>query len=113
MQPLVAPVQSALPTATSPLPTPSNVLMMCVSMSTAMLSPLPAVFTHCAGLYGNVAPVTVQNLVATVQSGAFNGSAFSKISPGEFLQLGKQGSRRMGDVEPPPGKEGSSACYFV
>lgn len=55
-------------------------------------------------MYGNVAPVTVQNLVAAVQAGAFNGTAFSKISPGEFIQLGKQGSRRLGDVEPPIGK---------
>jgi peptidyl-prolyl cis-trans isomerase B (cyclophilin B) len=55
-------------------------------------------------LYGNVAPVTVQNLVAAVQAGAFNGTAFSKISPGEFIQLGKQGSRRLGDVEPPAGE---------
>lgn len=55
------------------------------------------------GLYGNLAPATVQNLVAAVKAGSFNGSAFSKISPGEFLQLGKQGSRRLGDVEPPAG----------
>lgn len=50
-----------------------------------------------------MAPVTVQNLVTAVKAGSFTGSAFSKISPGEFLQLGKQGTRRMGDVEPPAG----------
>eukprot|EP00775_Hariotina_reticulata_P012915 gene12915-13042_t len=55
------------------------------------------------GLYGKVAPVTVSNLVAAVKSGSFTGSAFSRISPGEYVQLGKQGSRRLGDVDPPPG----------
>jgi peptidyl-prolyl cis-trans isomerase B (cyclophilin B) len=47
--------------------------------------------------------VTVQNLVAAIKAGSFTGSAFSKISPGEFVQLGKQGTRRLGDVEPPAG----------
>lgn len=56
-----------------------------------------------AGLYGNLAPVTVANILAAVKAGSYTGSAFSRISPGEYIQLGRQGNRRLGDIDPPYG----------
>jgi hypothetical protein len=52
----------------------------------------------------------VANLVSAVRAGAFTGTALSKISPGEFVQLGRQGNRRLGDVEAPPGLQVRCAC---
>eukprot|EP00879_Flechtneria_rotunda_P020250 GHRR01021297.1.p1 GENE.GHRR01021297.1~~GHRR01021297.1.p1 ORF type:complete len:343 (+),score=85.95 GHRR01021297.1:223-1251(+) len=55
------------------------------------------------GLYGKLAPVTTSNLVAAIQAGGFTGSAFSRVSPGEYIQAGRQGNRRIGDIDPPAG----------
>jgi peptidyl-prolyl cis-trans isomerase B (cyclophilin B) len=52
-----------------------------------------------AGLYGNACPATTANLLAAVRSGALAGTVVSRISPGEYIQLGRQGSRRLGEVE--------------
>jgi hypothetical protein len=52
----------------------------------------------CAGLYGKLAPVSTANMVAAVAAGAFTQSAFSRISPGEYIQAGRRGSRRLGDI---------------
>jgi hypothetical protein len=51
------------------------------------------------GLYGNAAPATVANFLAVVQQGGLSGSSFSRISPGEYIQAGRQGSRRLGELE--------------
>jgi hypothetical protein len=51
------------------------------------------------GLYGNACPATTANFLAAVRSGALAGTVVSRISLGEYIQLGRQGSRRMGEVE--------------
>eukprot|EP00882_Tetradesmus_deserticola_P021370 GHRQ01023139.1.p1 GENE.GHRQ01023139.1~~GHRQ01023139.1.p1 ORF type:complete len:383 (+),score=69.69 GHRQ01023139.1:148-1296(+) len=56
-----------------------------------------------SGLYGKLAPVSTANMVHAVQAGAFSHSAFSRISPGEFIQAGRRGSRRLGDIAEVPG----------
>ncbi|KAI8475866.1 MAG: cyclophilin-like domain-containing protein [Monoraphidium minutum] len=55
------------------------------------------------GLYGNIAPGTARNLLQAVRSGGLNGTVVSRISPGEYIQLARQGSRRLGEVEGVPG----------
>ncbi|KAF6264781.1 cyclophilin-like domain-containing protein [Scenedesmus sp. NREL 46B-D3] len=50
------------------------------------------------GLYGKLAPVSTANIVHAVEAGAFTQSAFSRISPGEYIQAGRRGSRRLGDI---------------
>ncbi|WIA16894.1 hypothetical protein OEZ86_014082 [Tetradesmus obliquus] len=55
------------------------------------------------GLYGKLAPVSAANMVAAVKAGAFTQSAFSRISPGEYIQAGRRGSRRLGDIAEVPG----------
>ncbi|KIY98053.1 hypothetical protein MNEG_9908 [Monoraphidium neglectum] len=60
------------------------------------------------GLYGNIAPATVRNLLQTVRSGALNGTVISRISPGEYIQAGRQGSRRLGEVEGVPNLQPNS-----
>ena len=55
------------------------------------------------GLYGKAAPGTVALFLATLKAGAYEGSALTKILPGQFLSAGKQGSHRMGLVEAPAG----------
>ncbi|MEW5299173.1 MAG: hypothetical protein WDW36_002213 [Sanguina aurantia] len=51
------------------------------------------------GLYGNLAPVTVQNFLRVVERGGLDGTIFSRIVAGEYVQAGKQGQSRMGEVE--------------
>ena len=51
------------------------------------------------GLYGANTPVTVSNFLALVRSGALKETVFSRVLPGEYIQAGQQGSRRMGQVE--------------
>lgn len=53
------------------------------------------------GLYGRAAPATVSNFLAVVTSGALAGTTFSRVLPGEYVMAGKQGARRMGELEPP------------
>ena len=63
-------------------------------------------FVGCSlGLYGQLVPKTVSNFVKTVESGAYVGTIFHKILPGQYIHAGKQGIRRFGDVEAPPGLE--------
>jgi peptidyl-prolyl cis-trans isomerase B (cyclophilin B) len=54
-------------------------------------------------LYGNAAPGTVAAFKALVASGALNGTCISKIIPGQWLVLGRQGPKRSGLLEAPPG----------
>ena len=51
------------------------------------------------GLYGNACPATARNLLALARGGALVGTVVSRISPGEYVQLGRQGSRRLGELE--------------
>ncbi|GBF91011.1 peptidyl-prolyl cis-trans isomerase, chloroplastic [Raphidocelis subcapitata] len=51
------------------------------------------------GLYGKACPATTANFLALVRSGTLAGTVVSRISPGEYVQLARQGSRRMGEVE--------------
>ncbi|BDA49114.1 probable peptidyl-prolyl cis-trans isomerase B [Coccomyxa sp. Obi] len=61
------------------------------------------------GLYGRLLPQTVSNFLALIKSGAYSGTTFSRVIPGEYVQAGRQGSPRMGLVQPPtdlpPNKE--------
>jgi cyclophilin family peptidyl-prolyl cis-trans isomerase len=50
-------------------------------------------------VYGKACPATAANFLALFRSGALTGTVVSRISPGEFVQLGRQGSRRLGEVE--------------
>ncbi|PNW75777.1 hypothetical protein CHLRE_12g561000v5 [Chlamydomonas reinhardtii] len=54
------------------------------------------------GLYGNAVPRTVSNFLALVESGNLVGTTFSRVLAGEYIQAGKQGSKRLGAVEVPP-----------
>lgn len=72
-------------------------------VSAAMDCEFPYGCPCCAGLYGKLAPVTVANITAAVKAGSYTGSAFSRISPGEYIQLGRQGNRRLGDIDSPAG----------
>lgn len=56
-------------------------------------------FCFCAGLYGNLAPTTVQNFLRATEAGALDGTIFSRIIAGEYVQAGKQGQKRLGEVE--------------
>lgn len=56
-----------------------------------------------AGLYGKLVPVTVNNFLTAIQTGSLTGTTFSRISPGEYIQAGRQGSKRLGEVEVPAG----------
>ena len=56
-------------------------------------------------LYGRAAPGSVGNIIAAAQAGAYNGSALSKVVPGQYLLAGTQGPRRMGLVQAPEGLE--------
>jgi hypothetical protein len=38
-------------------------------------------------------------MLELVRSGALDGTVVSRISPGEYIQMGRQGSRRQGEVE--------------
>jgi peptidyl-prolyl cis-trans isomerase B (cyclophilin B) len=51
------------------------------------------------GLYGNACPATAAAALALARSGALNGTVVSRISPGEYVQLGRQGSRRLGELD--------------
>ncbi|KAG1676816.1 hypothetical protein FOA52_010325 [Chlamydomonas sp. UWO 241] len=51
------------------------------------------------GLYGNQVPKTVANFLALVRSGALVDTVFSRVLPGEYIQAGGQGSRKMGQME--------------
>lgn len=53
------------------------------------------------GLFGNRLPITVSNFIQTIEAGAYNETIFNRIISGEFLAAGKQGSRRLGEVEAP------------
>ncbi|CAL5226930.1 g9808 [Coccomyxa viridis] len=53
------------------------------------------------GLYGHVVPTTVANFVKLVRDGAYKGTVFSKVLPGEYIEAGRQGSPRLGEVKPP------------
>eukprot|EP00877_Chromochloris_zofingiensis_P002669 jgi/Chrzof1/12402/Cz06g33060.t1_CYP28 len=55
------------------------------------------------GLYGKLVPVTVNNFLTAIQTGSLTGTTFSRISPGEYIQAGRQGSKRLGEVEVPAG----------
>eukprot|EP00210_Caulerpa_lentillifera_P000032 g31.t1 len=53
------------------------------------------------GLYGRLVPITVDNFIKTVDAGAYNGTVFNKVRPGEYVSAGKQGTARNGEVEAP------------
>lgn len=55
-----------------------------------------------AGLFGRQVPSTTATFLALVRSGAYNGTVFSKVLPGRWIQAGRQGSPRMGAVAVPP-----------
>lgn len=40
------------------------------------------------GLYGRLAPGCVSNFLALVRSGALDGTVFSRVLPGEYIQVG-------------------------
>jgi peptidyl-prolyl cis-trans isomerase B (cyclophilin B) len=54
-------------------------------------------------LYGDRAPASARNFCAAARGGFLDGTAVSRIVPGEYVQLGRQGARRQGDVEFPQG----------
>jgi len=54
------------------------------------------------GLYGNAAPGTVANFKTLASSGALNGTALSKVLPGQWISAGQQGPHRSGLLEAPP-----------
>lgn len=54
-------------------------------------------------LFGNDAPGTVAQFKALVTSGALQGSSISKILPGRWIMAGRQGPKRSGLLEAPPG----------
>lgn len=60
------------------------------------------------GLYGERAPRTVENFLAMVEekdvSAGYRGSTVSKVKPGEYVLLGRQGSAKFGKVEKPKAK---------
>ncbi|GIL43976.1 hypothetical protein Vafri_1551 [Volvox africanus] len=68
------------------------------------------------GLYGNAVPRTVSNFLALIESGNLVGTTFSRVLAGEYIQAGKQGSKRLGAVEVPatvqPNPEVSEASAF-
>ncbi|CAG9465931.1 unnamed protein product [Pedinophyceae sp. YPF-701] len=51
------------------------------------------------GLYGKHVPGTVSNFVKAVDAGLYDGTTFARLFPGEFILAGKQGSKRMGEVD--------------
>jgi len=59
--------------------------------------------TVVVALYGGRAPATAANLVAATNAGLLDGTTVSRIIPGEYIQLGRQGARRQGEVELPKG----------
>ena len=90
-------------------PPPPQRTYSCADKRLRRLPGLPA-----AGLYGNHVPATVANLTAAVQGGLFNDTTFSRVLPGEYIQAGKQGTRRMGEMQLGPGVElqasGAGGC---
>ncbi|GLC46741.1 hypothetical protein PLESTB_001358500 [Pleodorina starrii] len=68
------------------------------------------------GLYGNAVPRTVSNFLALVESGNLVGTTFSRVLAGEYIEAGKQGTKRLGAVEVPatvqPNPEVSEASAF-
>lgn len=50
------------------------------------------------GLYGRHLPITVSNFRSAVQQGLYTGTIFHKVLPGAFVQAGRQGSKRQGEV---------------
>jgi peptidyl-prolyl cis-trans isomerase B (cyclophilin B) len=57
------------------------------------------------GLYSEALPQTTENFASCVRTGLYNGTIFSRIFQGEFVQGGVQGSRRLGlaDIKNTPG----------
>jgi len=55
-----------------------------------------------AGLFGRQAPGATGTFLALVRAGAYNGTTFSKVLPGRWIQAGRQGSLRMGALTLPP-----------
>ncbi|KAK9789370.1 hypothetical protein WJX73_006920 [Symbiochloris irregularis] len=53
------------------------------------------------GLYGKAVPNTVKNFLSLVQAQSLAGTTFHKVVPGSYIQGGRQGSLRMGEVQPP------------
>jgi len=51
------------------------------------------------GLYGRLAPGTVSNFLSLVSTGVLEGTVFSRVLSGEYIQAGQQGAYRMGQVE--------------
>lgn len=56
---------------------------------------------HHAGLFGHQVPHTVKNFLAVVQANSLAGTTFHKVVPGSYIQAGRQGSLRMGQVQAP------------
>jgi peptidyl-prolyl cis-trans isomerase B (cyclophilin B) len=50
------------------------------------------------GLYGKHLPITTANFKRAVEQGLFTGTIFHKVLPGAFVQAGRQGSKRQGEV---------------
>lgn len=45
------------------------------------------ILAACIGLYGKTAPGTVENFLKLVRSGALQQTTFSKVLPGEYIQV--------------------------
>jgi hypothetical protein len=103
------PAQSCVPHCTLTSPSILALALLCCHTHRYTVYTFP----HCAGLYGKLAPVSAANMVAAVQAGAFTQSAFSRISPGEYIQAGRRGSRRLGDIAEVSGLAVSAAVCNV
>ncbi|GAX76827.1 hypothetical protein CEUSTIGMA_g4273.t1 [Chlamydomonas eustigma] len=69
------------------------------------------------GIYGNQVPVTAGNFLELVRSGSLQGTVFSRVIPGEYIQAGQQGQLKMGGLQAPsgikPNREISSSRAFA